>query len=285
MDRICSALHDVQRRAPVTGSTRDPDGDGLRGLDRHRSGGRFCGGDHRLWRFGFLPAHCFGQSDYRRSYRAQVRDRLNAMEQEFRDILGIEDESDSAEARITPALVPDKTGLLYMLSNRVESWFRMFSLSPIDRIAGMPVFVTCFQEVVDEVIEMGRAACQRSGKDFSVDAHPLVSIPAFGDGQAQAFFEEPPESKLLTACRREFGELIRIASEGIDTGFEGRRCSLQGGFEKLCQEFQACEGHKTNISLTVLKGGTLANVLDFSGTELAGEITARPFVLLSVTAG
>ena len=68
---------------------------------------------------------------------------LNAIEQEFHDILGIEDEeSDRAETNLTPALAPDTNGLLYMLPRRIQSWFRMLSLKPPE---SMPVFVGFFR--------------------------------------------------------------------------------------------------------------------------------------------
>jgi hypothetical protein len=74
--------------------------------------------------------------------------RLNAIEQQFRNILGIEDEeSERAETNLTPALAPDTNGLLYMLPRRIRSWFRMLSLNPLER---MPIFVGCFPEVIEE---------------------------------------------------------------------------------------------------------------------------------------
>ena len=78
--------------------------------------------------------------------------RLNAIELEFRDILGIEDDrAESAEANLTPPLAPDTNGLLYMLPRRIETWFQMLSLQPVE---GMPIFVFPFPEVVEETLEV-----------------------------------------------------------------------------------------------------------------------------------
>ena len=79
--------------------------------------------------------------------------RLNAIEDEFRDILGIGvDRPEAAGAgTLTPPLAPDTNGLLYMLPKRIETWFQMLSLQPFE---GMPVFVSRFPEVVEEMLEM-----------------------------------------------------------------------------------------------------------------------------------
>ena len=102
---------------------------------------------------------------------------LSAMEQEFRDIVGIDDDTESAEARLTPALTHDTNGFLYMLPKRIEGWFRLFSLQPVQ---GRPVFVACLPEVVGEALEMIRAGCEQSGKEFSTSEYLLGPIPGVG---------------------------------------------------------------------------------------------------------
>ena len=89
---------------------------------------------------------------------------LDAIEREFRDILGIEDDrSESALTSLTPVLAPDTTGLLYMLPRRIETWFRMLSLRPVE---SMPVFVACFPEAIEETLEMIRTGCEQKKRNF-----------------------------------------------------------------------------------------------------------------------
>jgi len=218
-------------------------------------------------------------------------DRLNAMEQEFRTILGIEDdESERAETNLTPVLAPDTNGLLYMLPKRIESWFRMLSLSSPGPVGSVPVFAACFPEVVEEVVEMVRTGCERNGKNFSVAAHLLGAIPSMGGqggGQFRTLIEADGMVELLSSCHRALGDFIRAAAGGEDTaGLEDKKLSVQGAFEKFCRKCAVPERGDINLSLTVVKDVSLTDVPGFSAAEGPGfETEARPLVFLSITAG
>jgi hypothetical protein len=214
-------------------------------------------------------------------------DRLGAMEQEFRDVLGIEDdESERAATNLTPALTPDTNGLLYMLPKRIESWFRMLSLKPPE---SMPVFVACFPEVIEEVLEMVRTGCERDGKKFSSATHPLGSIPGMdclGRKQFPTLIDAPGMSELLSSCRRDLEDFIRSAAGGEDPAeLEGKRRSLQTSYEKFCRKCEATEGDKINLGLAVVRGVSLAEAPGFSAASRGFEAGPWPLVFLSIAAG
>ncbi|SPF45753.1 hypothetical protein SBDP1_570005 [Syntrophobacter sp. SbD1] len=216
--------------------------------------------------------------------------RLNAIEQEFRDILGIEDdESDRAETNITPPLAPDTNGLLYMLPRRIEDWFRIFSLSSLlslDSLEGMPVFVTRFPEVIDEVLEMVRTGCERDGKKFSASTHLLASIPTLdglGDKQFRSIIEAPETSELLSSCHHDLEDFIISVSKGENAaGLQIKSRLVNDDFEKFCQKCEVPEDDKHNLSLTVVENVSLAGVPGLPAlTTGFGE---WPLVFLSIAA-
>ncbi len=160
---------------------------------------------------------------------------LNSIEQEFRDILGIEEEeSDGEETNLTPALVPDTNGLLYMLPRRIKSWFRMLSLQPP---GSMPVFVSCFSEVIVEAIEMVRTGCEREGKEFSAATYTLGSMPGLhgpGSKQFRTLIEAPGMPDILASCRHGLEDFIRSAAGGENPDeLQAKGRLLQSAFEKL----------------------------------------------------
>ncbi|HYA42339.1 MAG TPA: hypothetical protein VEF34_13615 [Syntrophobacteraceae bacterium] len=217
-------------------------------------------------------------------------DRLSALEQEFRDILGIEDEeSEQAETNLTPALGPDTNGLLYMLPKRIESWFRMLSLSSLSPLESMPVFVTCFPEVVEEVVEAVRTGCERNGKNFSAAAHLLGSIPrmdALESRQLRTLIEAPGMSEVLSSCHRDLEDFIRGAAGGEDSSrLEDKKRSLQGAFEKFCRKCEVSDTDNINFGLTVVKSVSFADVLGFSVASPAFAPWPWPPVFLSIAAG
>jgi hypothetical protein len=222
---------------------------------------------------------------------ASSYDRLGAIELEFREILGIEgDEPERAETNLTPALAPDTNGLLYMLPKRIESWFSMLSSFSLSQIEDLPVFVTCFPEVVEEVVEIVRTACERNGKKFSAVAHQLGSIPGMdglGSRQFRTLVEAPGNPELLAACGLDLEDFVREAATGEDsTRLEGKKRSFRGAFEKFCLKCEVSGGGKINLAATILKDVALADVPGFLSTPAGSELESgtRTFVLLSVSA-
>ncbi|HIJ76017.1 MAG TPA: hypothetical protein HPP81_04800 [Deltaproteobacteria bacterium] len=211
---------------------------------------------------------------------------LNAIEQEFRDILGIEDEeSDRAETNLTPALAPDTNGLLYMLPRRIQSWFRMLSLQPLE---SMPIFVSCFPEVVEEAIEMIRTGCERDRKQFSAATHLLGSIPrldGLGSKQFRTLIEAPGMPDLLSSCRHCLEDFITSAATGENPDeVQGKGRLLQSAFERFCRKCEAPEVDQVSLNVTLVENASLGYVAGFLGASPGLEEAAWPPVFLSITA-
>ena len=212
---------------------------------------------------------------------------LSAIEQEFRDIVGIEEEdSQSAEAHLAPALAHDPSGLLYMLPRRIESWFRMFSLQPPE---GMPVFVGCLPEVIEETLEMIRAGCEHNGKEFSAATYSLGSIPGagkLGQKQFQTLIEAPGMPELLSSCHREIENVVKGAAGGENQAeLQGRSRSLRSALEKLCGKCAVAEADRVNLGLTLVENVSFADVAGFLGVSDGFKAAAWPPVFLSVLKG
>ena len=210
--------------------------------------------------------------------------RLNAIELEFRDILGIEDDRlESAETSLSPPLAPDTNGLLYMLPRRIETWFQMLSLQPVE---GMPVFVSRFPEVVEETLEMIRAGCEQKKKEFSTATYLLGSIPrvdGLGRKQFQTLMEAPGMPELLSSCHRELDDFIKRAAGGENVAeLEGKSRSLQSAFEKLCRKCDVTEGDKVSLAATLVNNISLNDVAGFLGASTGFEAGPWPPVFLNI---
>jgi len=209
---------------------------------------------------------------------------LSEIEQEFRDIVGIDDEeSESAETNLTPALSHDVEGLLYMLPRRIESWFRMFSLRPAD---GLPVFVACLPEVIEETLEMIHTGCERNGKEFSTASYPLGSIPGsgvLGRKQFQSLIEAPGMPDLLSICHHELENFIkRAAARENPVELQGGSVPLQSALEKLCGKCTAPQDDKLSLMLTMVENVSFAEAAGFLGVHHGFESAAWPPVFLSI---
>ena len=213
--------------------------------------------------------------------------RLNAIELEFRDILGIEDDrSESAETNLTPPLAPDTNGLLYMLPRRIETWFQMLSLQPIE---GMPIFVSRFPEVVEEMLEMIRSGCEQEKKEFSTATYVLGSIPrmdGLGRKQFQTLMEAPGMPELLSCCHSELEDFIKMAAGGENTAeLQGESRSPQSAFEKLCRKCDVPEGDKVSLVGTLVENVSLSDIAGFLGASHRFEAGPWPPVFLSIVSG
>ncbi|MGO9017124.1 MAG: hypothetical protein ACLQVJ_02125 [Syntrophobacteraceae bacterium] len=212
---------------------------------------------------------------------------LNAIEQEFRDILGIEDEgSDRAETNLIPALAPDTNGLLYMLPKRIESWFRMLSSQPLE---SMPVFVSCFPEVIDEALEMIRTGYERNGKEYSAATYLLGSIPrldGLGSKQFRTLIEAPGMPDLLSSCHHGLEDFIRSTAGGENPAeLQGSSRLLQSAFERFCRKCEVPEGDRVSLNVTWAENVSLGDVAGFLGASPGFEAGAWAPVFLSIAAG
>ena len=186
---------------------------------------------------------------------------LNALEKDFRGILGISDEDEvleAAEAGISMPLMPDRAGMSFMLPYRIKSWFRLFATL---QLQSFPVF-TAFQcDIVDELSELVRSGSHRSGRQFSSVRFPLGSIPrmdGLGLRQFRSLIEAPGTTESLESYRQGLQELITAAAAGeARDGLETRSEPLRQHLERLCKLCEASSGDQVNLSLVLLEGLTL----------------------------
>lgn len=211
---------------------------------------------------------------------AEGYDRLGAIEREFRDILGIEEEdAEPVETSLEAALTPDENSLLYMLPKRIEAWFRIFSLRPPET---PPVFVAGFPEVMDETLESMKTACEKSGKAFSTTALMLGPVPWL----SESLPEEPEITEILSSCRRGLGDFIKSAARGTEPEkLEKMRASLKSAFSELCSRCGASQNATAALRLTVVEKVPLAALPGLPPISLAGEAADWPPVFLSVEPG
>ena len=213
-------------------------------------------------------------------------DRVNAIEQEFRDILGIEDgESETVETDLLSDLVPDENGLLYMLAKRIESWFRVLSSRPLE---SLPVLVAGFPEVAAEAFDIVGTECEREGKDFSTAAYTLGPVPwpvGSAGGRLLTLMEDPGILEVVSSCRSGLDDFIREAVRSEDQEkLEGKRKLLQSAFEKLCERLGAPEDGRATLLVTVVKNVSVAAIPGLTPLRLSGDAGAWPPIFLSIQA-
>jgi len=111
--------------------------------------------------------------------------RLESLERQFREIVGIadEEETDALEV-VEPVLTPDRSHLSFMLDRRIAFWLRLFSFHPPE---GSPALVTVHPNVVDETVDPVASAQERAGKDVRLSRIPLISLPTLEHLQTEAF--------------------------------------------------------------------------------------------------
>jgi hypothetical protein len=109
------------------------------------------------------------------------------LENEFREILGIDDESahDDAIETLTPPLTATRAHLSFMLPRRITSWFRLF-YSRLSEGRSLPL-VTVTGEVIDELVERVDAFTRDRSPKPTVNQIPLVSIPCLPKLPAEVF--------------------------------------------------------------------------------------------------
>ncbi len=200
-------------------------------------------------------------------------DRMNQIEQEFRDILGIEEEeAHQVGSDLSSPLVLDESSLLYMLKKRIESWFRMLSSGPATK---MPVFVTVFPEVVLEALDIVRTGCEKSGQDFSTAAYTLGPVPWTGrllDGHE--FLVS------VSSCGDRLGDFIKSAAGSEEPEkTEDKRRLLQSAFEELCKRCGAAQDEKATLRVTVVKNVSASAIPGLPQLDFGGEGSWSPVFL------
>ena len=111
-------------------------------------------------------------------------ERLSAVESQFRGILGIseEDEEEAVETGFGTPLTPDRAGLLFMLSNRIGSWFRLFSFQQVETL---PVFTASYPEIMEETMEHDRQRMRARRQRLLSVTFPARIVSRLGHAWAQ----------------------------------------------------------------------------------------------------
>ena len=193
---------------------------------------------------------------------------LNALEREFRGILGItgDEDADEAEATLSPPLIPDRAGLLFMLPARIESWLRLFSVQPVE---GTPVFLASHPDVVSEALEIIRTRCARAAGEFSSARISLGSFPRLnqlGSKQFRSLIEAPGIPALLDAYRRDLDNFILEASGTANPDeLESKSEHLKHQLDAFCGHCDLTGSDRVNLSLHLPENVSLADFLEFPG--------------------
>lgn len=203
-------------------------------------------------------------------------DRMNEIEQEFRNILGIEEEEAlQVGADLSSPLVPDESSLLYMLKRRIENWFHMLSSGPAIK---KPVFVTVFPEVVLEALDIVRTGCEKSGQDFSPIAYTLGPVPWAG-----RLLDAHEILESVSACGVGLGDFIKSAAGSEDAEkTENKRRLLQSAFEELCKKCGAAQDEKATLKVTVVRNVSAAAIPGLPQPGFDGEGSWPPVFLAAV---
>lgn len=202
---------------------------------------------------------------------------LNALEGEFRGILGItgDEEADEAEASLSPPLIPDRAGSLFMLPERIRSWFQLFFVRPVE---GTPVFVALHPEIIAETLEILRAECAGGGAEFTTVRISLGSFPRLdrlGSKQFRSLMESPGTPDLLDAYRRGLDEFMTEAARAKNLGdLESRSEHLKGHLEKFCRHCDLSGADRVNLSLYFPQNTSPAGIPETS-SPAAGQAICR----------
>ncbi|MDR3554827.1 MAG: hypothetical protein P4L55_08740 [Syntrophobacteraceae bacterium] len=207
-------------------------------------------------------------------------DRLNVIEQEFRDILGIEEEdTEQVGPDLSEALFHDENSLLYMLGKRIESWLRMLSSGPV---VNPPVFVAAFPEVVEQVLDTIRTELERSGKEFFTALYRLGPLPR-SQGLSRTLPDTPGLSEIASSCRHGLDDFLRSAARNEET--EEKRNALNTTFEELCARCGTPEDAKATLLVTVVKNIPVAAIPGLPSLPLGAAAESWPPIFLSCVAG
>jgi hypothetical protein len=130
--------------------------------------------------------------------------RIDSLEGEFREILGISDDEELADTMETlvPPLRAEKAYLSFMLPKRIEAWLGLLSnRTP----AVSPILVTTSEQVVQELFDLPYVKHDRAGNAPEPVRIALGLIPAMDDLAIEDFLSllsEPEASRLLTSYWR-----------------------------------------------------------------------------------
>lgn|GEM_PF-2825087 len=102
--------------------------------------------------------------------------KLNLLEDNFRKVLGMEDEDvlDDMAETLDLSLQREKSHLPFLLPRRISSWFRLV----LPRLGNAsPALVTAQREVVETLADVAQAVCAQKGAAFEPHEISLAPLP------------------------------------------------------------------------------------------------------------
>jgi hypothetical protein len=208
------------------------------------------------------------------------------LEGEFREILGIEDESGEGLEMLTPSLGSHRSNLSFMLRRRVLCWLQVLSNYELD---GLPVLVTVNGDAVDELIDPLRTEYARAGKEKSISETPILSLPLLDNVPQDVFLSmhrEFQSSKAVDAFRRSLQGLLE---NPLDPLLQDQTRSSGESLAALCTEILHKKGGTVHLSLVHLSDHSLGDLwkrVDSSSYTLHGKaqpLGQKPAVFLRLS--
>ncbi len=212
--------------------------------------------------------------------------RAGALEKEFREILGIEDEDmQEIPEGIENPLAAEGSAPSFMLAARIENWFRLFAAQPVE--AG-PVFVAGTAEAVEESLESVRRRmhlAEDSRRDFSVATLSLGSFPRLdrlGEKQFRSLMEAPGAPVLIESYHEALDRFIAaVAGSENPEDLEPERKSLGAILEKFCRKCDLSEPDQVSLKITLPLTVRLADLFGEPAAS-APDMREWPAIFLSL---
>lgn len=220
--------------------------------------------------------------------------RLGGLEEQFRKILGIEDDDDLAEAAgaLSPRLVPDQAGLRFMLARRAACWLRLFASRQAKE---SPVLIAVADDIAQEIVEPVRAARARNGEGHEVLHTQLATIPDPSALSPEAFLElrlELAREEIASSFQRTLQAVLADPSDSARLDkLESDAGLLHAALDRIRTKTGADSPRAIVLSLYRIDGFGISDLwrcTDRAGIqawEPDGPEVPGPFLLLSLGRG
>lgn len=183
--------------------------------------------------------------------------RLDQLEEEFREVLGIteEDELEEVIEITSPPLFPDYRFLSFMLPKRIACWYRLLAAQPPESSI-CPVALT--EEVVEELFEPLQTEWERNQKSFEPVQIRLATLPSLmhlSPEDFQVLTQELETSEIPARYYHDLGKLVENPEDdSLRESLTASAEALKRQLELFCREKDAFEGEQIHLILTYLPG-------------------------------
>ena len=204
--------------------------------------------------------------------------RLDRLEEEFREIVGITDNEELEEEvskTMIPSLAPSPDQLAFMIPKRIACWYRIAA----SRWTGesFPYLVAIKEEVVEELLEPVLAEKERENKPLDLLQTDLAAIPSLHRLSPEAFLilkQELETSDFLASYRQNLEKAIENPDDAsLHETLTASAKTLSKYVELFCRKNDVPQEGQISLKLTHLKDcthGELWKKLDKAGYEELG---------------